>query len=217
MSDRKTPPLQIGITPSQELYELAQSTKRMLERLLRVADAPAEVQAARELVEQASSLLQERAAPGDRPHFTLEGQEADTRPYYFPANHERPVHVSMPTMEVRPEGTTWRGRVRFDLIHEGPPGAVHGGFVAYFFDNMLGQLIVANEIYGPTRELRVQYLEPTPVLRDLQFELTIEPREGRRVPALARLHDGTTCTAEAKATFLTPAAGSAPAQALGPS
>jgi len=204
MSPRLPSPLQIGIPPGDRLFELAQSTKGLLERLLRVEGEPAELAKARELVEEASALLSTHAAVGDQPRFASAEGGVDTRPYYFPADHERPVHVSMPWMQVDPEGTTWRGKVRFDLIHEGPPGSVHGGFVAYFFDNMLGQLLVANQIYGPTRELKVQYRRATPVLRELDFELALEARDGRRVPARARLWDGETNTAEAEAMFLTP-------------
>ena len=32
-----------------------------------------------------------------------------------------------------------RGTVHFGVTFEGPPGCVHGGYVAHFFDQVLGQ------------------------------------------------------------------------------
>jgi len=200
------PPLKVGITPSEELVELAQSARGLLERILRTEGAPDALQRARDLVEQASAALEPHAATGNQPRFTSDAEPSDARPYYFPANHESPVHTSMPWMDVTQQGAHWRGRVRFDLVHEGPPACVHGGFIAYFFDNMLGQLMVGNQIFGPTRQLQVEYLKPTPVLRPLDFELELGGREGRRALAQASLWDGETKTAQADAIFLPPLA-----------
>ena len=96
------------------------------------------------------------------------------------------------------------GRVRFDLIHEGPPGCVHGGHVAWFFDQSFGQIVVDTQIGGPTHHLEVTYRRPTPILRDLDYELVIDRVEGRKIFASAKLRDGDVVVAEASALFVEP-------------
>lgn len=57
---------------------------------------------------------------------------------------------------------------------EGPPGCVHGGFVAHFFDQILGQHNLWSGIPAMTASLAVSFRRSTPILRELAFELTHE-------------------------------------------
>lgn len=63
------------------------------------------------------------------------------------------------------------GTVTFPLVFEGPPGLVHGGFLAVFFDCVTQHQNCAAARSGKTRSLAVTYQRPTPVLTALRFDV----------------------------------------------
>ena len=92
---------------------------------------------------------------------------------------------------------TARGRVTFPLVFEGPPGLVNGGFLAVFFDCVTQHQSCATGRTGKTRSLTVTYRRPTPVLVELDFDVTRTESDGR-VTSTARLLSGgeVLCTGE---------------------
>lgn len=95
-----------------------------------------------------------------------------------------------------------RGSVVFGAAYEGPPGHVHGGFVAAAFDEVLGfaQSLTGNP--GMTAGLTVRYRRPTPLRTGLTFDAGVDRVEGRKIFASGRLLAGETVTAEAEAVFV---------------
>ncbi|MGW4365805.1 hypothetical protein ACWEKT_09175 [Nocardia takedensis] len=79
-----------------------------------------------------------------------------------------------------------RGRVTFPVVYEGPPGLVHGGFLGVFFDCVVQQQSCAVGISGKTRSMDIAYRRPTPILVELDFEITRALVE-RGIEATARL------------------------------
>jgi hypothetical protein len=71
------------------------------------------------------------------------------------------------------------GSVEFPLLYEGPPGIVHGGFLAVFFDCVLQQLNCDLGLAGKTASLTVRYRRPTPVLTPLRVVATREVDDDR--------------------------------------
>jgi hypothetical protein len=63
------------------------------------------------------------------------------------------------------------GRVSFPLVYEGPPGLVHGGFLAVFFDCVIQHQNCLAGLSGKTRSLSVTFRRPTPVLTELRFDI----------------------------------------------
>ena len=94
------------------------------------------------------------------------------------------------------------GRVSFADVFEGPPGCVHGGFIAAAFDEVLGitQSLTGNP--GMTGQLTVRYSSPTPLNADLVFEGRIDRIEGRKIFTVATLMNGETKCAEAEGLFI---------------
>jgi hypothetical protein len=93
------------------------------------------------------------------------------------------------------------GRVFFPLVYEGPPGLVHGGFLAVFFDCVIQHQSCATGLSGKTRSLAVTFRRPTPVLTELRFDISrLQPRSPaeRGIVSTARLLDGdqVLCTGE---------------------
>jgi acyl-coenzyme A thioesterase PaaI-like protein len=95
------------------------------------------------------------------------------------------------------------GTVTCPLLYEGPPGGVHGGYVAGLFDDVLGgtqQLIEGPS--GLTGTLTVRYRSITPLETELHFRGWIDHVSGRRIKAKATCHAGGRLTAEAEALFV---------------
>ena len=97
---------------------------------------------------------------------------------------------------------TAEGRVVFGSAYEGPPGCVHGGFVAAAFDEVLGFTQSLGGSPGFTGTLVVRYRVPTPLHAELRFECRIDRVEGRKTFASGRVCAGDALCAEAEAIFV---------------
>jgi hypothetical protein len=88
------------------------------------------------------------------------------------------------------------GTVAFPLAYEGPPGAVHGGFLAVFFDCVIQDQNCELGQTGQTTSLSISYRRPTPLLKTLDFEIERFVAD-RRIRSNVHLYlDGVTlCTA----------------------
>src|SRR5699024_9906431 len=86
-----------------------------------------------------------------------------------------------PPMSLHEEGDEVIGQVRFGLAYEGPPGCVHGGYVAAAFDEVLGATQSLSGAPGMTGTLTVRYESPTPLHTDIRFESRIQRVEGRKI------------------------------------
>jgi len=92
--------------------------------------------------------------------------------------------------------------VTFGSAYEGPPGSVHGGFVAAAFDEVLGYVQSLSGQPGMTGTLTVRYRRPTPLHRELVFEGEIVRIEGRKIFTEGRVTAEGVLTAEAEAIFI---------------
>lgn len=84
------------------------------------------------------------------------------------------------------DAETASGRVTFPLVYEGPPGLVHGGFLAVFFDCIIQHQSCAAELSGKTRSLAVTFRRPAPILTELRFDI-VRCEVDRGVTSTARL------------------------------
>ena len=98
-------------------------------------------------------------------------------------------------------GIEFRGT--YHAAYEGPPGYVHGGWIALTFDEVLGMTNIASGHPGMTGRLTVRYLKPTPLHRPVEIRGTTERVDGRRIVASATMQVDGVVTAEAEGLFLT--------------
>jgi len=105
-----------------------------------------------------------------------------------------------PEYEIAVDGDRATGTVAFPLVFEGPPGIVHGGFLAVFFDCVVQHHNCDVGVAGKTTALSLRYRRPTPLRTELRFELDRES-DGRRITSTGRLldADGVLCEAEMRA------------------
>ena len=111
-----------------------------------------------------------------------------------------PMEVSVSAGE--DSGPLVEGKVSFPAQYEGPPGCVHGGFIAAYFDEVLGVVQALSGQPGMTANLSVNYRSPTPLHRPLTFRGQIVSVEGRKIFTKGALHHDETLCAEATAVFV---------------
>jgi acyl-coenzyme A thioesterase PaaI-like protein len=95
-----------------------------------------------------------------------------------------------------------RGRATFGSAFEGPPGCVHGGYIAAAFDEILGAAQTFSGSPGMTGTLTVKYRSPTPLHTELTFEGRLVRVDGRKIYTEGTLHAGDRLCAEAEAIFI---------------
>ena len=97
------------------------------------------------------------------------------------------------------DAETAAGRVTFPVAYEGPPGLVHGGFLAVFFDCVIQHQNCATALSGKTRSLTVKFRRPTPSSPNCA-----STSSGRRSTGRSRRRRGccstTRCCASARST-----------------
>ena len=100
------------------------------------------------------------------------------------------------------DGDRIRGTATFGAAYEGPPGCVHGGYVAAAFDEVLGSTQSLSGSPGMTGRLTVHYRKPTPLQTELHFEGWIENVTGRKILTRGELRAGDVLCAEAEGLFI---------------
>lgn len=219
MSDASstTPPLQDRWDSAQpagnEMWKqkrrLAAAMRLVIERLV-PSNAPAEeLRAAADGLERYAEAL--RAHPRLlRVHGHAESATAgdvgmffDQSPLIGLANPLAP-----PVTIGRTGDTTAAATVTFGSAYEGPPGHVHGGFVAAAFDEVLGYTQSLSGAPGMTGTLTVRYRKPTPLHKELLFEASLVRVEGRKIFTQASVRAEGILTAEAEGIFVSARPGS---------
>lgn len=106
-----------------------------------------------------------------------------------------------PPIDLELDGTTLVATTRLGAAWEGPPGVVHGGFLAAGFDMACSSLAAA--LLGPsvTRSLHTRYLKPTFLGAELRYEIEAGPIEGRLLELRGRLLADGTVTLRGHAQF----------------
>jgi acyl-coenzyme A thioesterase PaaI-like protein len=112
------------------------------------------------------------------------------------------ANPAAPPLRMHADGESIVGLVTFDRLYEGPPGHVHGGFIAACFDDVLGAANSATDLAGMTARLEVNYRAPAPLSTELTFRAWPYGVEGRKTFAKATLHAGDRLCAEAEALFI---------------
>ena len=92
--------------------------------------------------------------------------------------------------------------VTFGSAFEGPPGCVHGGYVAAAFDEVLGAAQSLSGDQGMTARLITNYRFPTPLHEPLRVEAWLDRREGRKIFVQGSMSTGNVVTAEAEGLFI---------------
>jgi len=165
-------------------HEVIEEAARLLEAAAAVLDGPGKVRTYEGFAESAN------AGGSDHTHFDHSPVMGASNPIAPPARIEPLDDRSIAL------------HLRYGSAYEGPPGSVHGGFVAAAFDEVLGMTQSLGGQPGMTGTLTVRYRRPTPLHRDLRFVGRLERIDGRKIFTTAQCFDGDTLTAEAEGLFV---------------
>ena len=107
-----------------------------------------------------------------------------------------------PPLELWADDDLMHGRATFGSAYEGPPGCVHGGYVAAAFDEVLGSAQSLAGRPGMTARLTVNYRSPTPLQAELTFTGRVVGVDGRKTFTEGTLHAGDRLCAESEGLFV---------------
>jgi acyl-coenzyme A thioesterase PaaI-like protein len=184
--------------------ELSDACRRIIDELASSTATSDAFDEARSLVQQAVGILAE--ADHGRAYEGGEGSLAHYQEHMF-IDHSPligPLNPLAPPITIAIDGTTVTGTVVFGAAYEGPPGCVHGGFVAAAFDEVLGVTQGMSGTPGMTARLTIQYRSPSPLHQQLELIGNIDHVDGRKIFTRGELRvvaDGRLC-AEAEGLFI---------------
>ncbi|WP_017600222.1 PaaI family thioesterase [Nocardiopsis lucentensis] len=92
-----------------------------------------------------------------------------------------------------------RGEVTLSTVYQGPPGLVHGGWVAALLDQALGSAAAVAGMPGLTARLETDYRRPTPLFTPLEITSRVTGVERRKVFVSGEIRAGGEVTAEGTA------------------
>ena len=189
-----------GVAPLPRADQAARQLRRVTDLILSLEDDDGELDRLVADLGAAEARLAARAPTDPRPRVGP-GAAPDGRVYL---DHSRDVgayNPCFPEYAIAVEGDRATGTVTFPVAFEGPPGLVHGGFLAVFFDCALQHHNCDVGVTGKTTGLALRFRRPTPLLTELRFELDRAVHE-HRITSTGRLlgADGTVlCEAEGRA------------------
>jgi acyl-coenzyme A thioesterase PaaI-like protein len=185
-----------------ERRRLAKAMREVIERLI-TSDAPEEeLRAAADGLERYAERLAKHSRRSLPLGFGETANAGDVAAFFDYSPMIGLSNPLAPPIRLRVEDDVVHGAVRFGAAYEGPPGCVHGGFVAAAFDEVLGFVQSTTGQPGMTGTLTIRYRKPTPLDTDLRFEATVQRVEGRKIFAEGRLYAGDVLTAEAEGIFI---------------
>jgi hypothetical protein len=197
-----------GEAPLQQTVAAAGAIRRLSSLLLSLEHPHPTVDAILAQISDWESELSAAVPPDSAPR--IESDDSDdggTRRVYL--DHATDIGAFNPCFpEYRfdhLDAQTASGRVLFPLVYEGPPGLVHGGFLAVFFDCVMQHQNCVAGLSGKTRALSVTFRRPTPVLTELRFDIVRSEVE-RGITSTARLllDDEVLCIGEVNTLAMTP-------------
>lgn len=191
------------VTPQRAAHRrVGEAMRDVIEHLV-ATKAPAEV-----LLEAAAELERIAAALTEHPQgrsfegFAESANSGDPFAFFDNSPIIGRANPLAPPVVLEPTGDTVVGRVRFGSAYEGPPGCVHGGYLAAAFDEVLGMVQSMTGNPGMTGTLTVRYRRPTPLHTDLVFEGRLDRVEGRKIFTTGNVKVGDEVSAEAEAVFI---------------
>jgi acyl-coenzyme A thioesterase PaaI-like protein len=187
------------VTPQRE--RLAEAIRHLVDATMTVEDATEEqLGTAADMTEAVARHLGREPRDDDR--GTRRREERAHTDYLHRSPLVGAVSPLAAPFRWRPtaEGVAMRGT--FHAAYEGPPGYVHGGWIALAFDELLGASNIATGNPGMTGRLTVRYLRPTPLHRELELVGRTARVDGRRIVARGELRVDGEVTAEAEGLFV---------------
>lgn len=181
--------------------ELADEFRMMAELLMTSTPAPEDLRGISQYLRDKRAVFEDSPRTFGRMEF------------YRQENQSPYVHIEMNPLcgngnPIAPPVNSWLkdgeayGRANMGWQYEGPPGCVHGGFIAAVFDDFLGMAQRLTDSPGMTGTLTVRYRKPTPLNTDLELHGYVKSSEGRKNVLVGTMHANGVLTAECEGLFI---------------
>ncbi|HXX49499.1 MAG TPA: PaaI family thioesterase [Myxococcota bacterium] len=188
----------------KEKRRLAAAMRVVISRLVETDAPEAELKAAADALERYAERLAAHPRARHFEGFAETSPAGDTGGFFDRSPLIGLSNPLSPPIELRADEDRRRvhGRAVFGSAYEGPPGHVHGGYVAAAFDEVLGFANALSGNPGMTGTLTIRYRQPTPLHTELRFEALYDRSEGRKIFTSGQLYAGETLCAEAEGLFI---------------
>ena len=192
-----------GVAAWEQKRRLARAMRLVIERLVPSNAPEAELRAAADGLEHYAEALRAHPRLKSTHGFAESANAGDVGAFFDQSPLIGLANPLAPPISIaRDTDNRAVATVTFGSAYEGPPGSVHGGFVAAAFDEVLGYVQSMSGKGGMTGTLTVRYRQPTPLHQELFFEGEITRIEGRKIFTEGRLFAGDVLTAEAEGIFI---------------
>ena len=185
-----------------QAHRLANAMRRVIDRLVQVAAPEEDLSAAADALERYARRLSKYPISRSYEGFAESANAGDTHAFFDHSPLIGMANPLAPPIRLAVLGNKVEGRATFGLAYEGPPGHVHGGFLAAAFDEVLGMAQSLTGNPGMTGTLTIRYRRPTPLLTELTFEAYVDRVDGRKIFTHGMLSANGTLTAEAEGLFI---------------
>lgn len=174
-----------SVDASEQVHgRLADDIRGLIDVTIRTQIEPERIAMARELVQQASRLLAEKAPPEPAGiQFNAEGRSWNWGNAVVGVRNA----IAPPVILRWGDNGAVRSDVDLGVAYEGPPGCVHGGVSALLLDHLMGETASANHTrLIVTGTLNLRYLRPLPLGR-VHMRAQISKESGRKVTVTAHI------------------------------
>jgi acyl-coenzyme A thioesterase PaaI-like protein len=183
---------------------LADAVREVIERLVQSIAPEAELRAAADALERYAAQLARHPRLKRYEGYAESSNAGDVGAFFDQSPMIGLANPLAPPIRIVQTGERSAvGRVRFGAAYEGPPGNVHGGYIAAAFDEVLGFVQSLSRHPGFTGTLTIRYRSPTPLHTPLEFRCELNQHRGRKIFASGRAFAGDRLCAEAEAIFIT--------------
>jgi acyl-coenzyme A thioesterase PaaI-like protein len=199
---RRDPPEQGGRSLKHRLVE---ETRRIIDAVALMDPELADETAVRALTADAGALADRVAAqPGLQALGGLAIAGGDDSALLERSPFAGRANPLAPPLHLQADGELTTGWAVWTDPYEGPPGTLHGGFVAAAFDDLMGFAQSASGTAGYTGTLTVRMLRPTPLHRRIDYAAGVERVEGRKIFVWGTAMLGGVLLAESQIVFIEP-------------
>ena len=182
-----------GVEPLPGSDEAARLLREITNHLLVRETDDGEIERACSELRTIELRLRDRAPTDLTPR--IGGAAPDGRVYVDHARDIGAFNPCFPEYAITVEANHAYGTVTFPIAFEGPPGIVHGGFLAAFFDCVIQHHNCELGVAGKTASLSLRYRRPTPLLTELRFTVDHTVVDDRIVSSAQLLAGDVVCCA----------------------
>ena len=190
-----------------EIHKLATATRRLIS-LMSSKQIPPELAAeVCSLVENAYSNFESLETLSQFSGFAESANSGDTTTFFDRSPIQGSANPLAPPLVIN-HYSNEVGKVKitatatFSGAYEGPPGCVHGGYIAAVFDEVLGSAQSLSGNPGMTANLSINYRRPTPLFEEITYEAELVSVVGRKILTSGRSFFEGKVTAEATGLFI---------------